>query len=249
MNAILETVTTIKAQHEARHAKLMAAFREENSGIEPTVDSKGRLHAPVDGYMLPEGWDNANDHIYAAGQFIPNPYEPDTDYFYCDKWDLGHSNKVRAPLTQIEQIAKFLEDNNVPATVTHGKTWEQDGQQVAYAYIKGQWKRLVDAISKELDVIAKPVPVEAPEVYLDGKATVTGEVVMVKVQESYYGYQLKMMVVSPEGHKVYGSAPSSLQGVKKGDVVTFTANFEAGDKGMSWFKRPTKAVFVSTANV
>lgn len=248
MNRILEVVAKIKSSYEERHAKLLAAFREENSDIDPTVDSRGRLHAPVNGYMVPENWDCGCGKIFAAGQFIPTPKDPDADYFFGGNWEVMHSAKVRAPLSQIEGVAKFIESNGVPATVEHGKSWEQNGIPAAYAYIKAQWKSLVDAIAAELEEIAKPELPKAPEVYLNGKATITGEVVKVKAQESYYGYQLKMMVICPEGFKVWGSVPSALDGVKKGDVVTFTANFEAGESGMSWFKRPTKAVFVSVEN-
>lgn len=247
MNAILEVVASIKAEHEARYAKLIAAFREENREIEPTIDSKGRFHAPVNGYSIPHGWELNCDNIYAAGQFIPMPRDPDADYFFCGSWEILHNMKVRAPLAQIEIVSKFIAENNVPATVEHGKAWVQDGREVAYAYIKAQWKKLVSVIATQLEEIAKPEMPKAPEVYLNGKATITGEVVKVKAQESYYGYQLKMMVVTPEGHKVYGTVPSALSGVKRGDVVTFSATFEAGEQGMSWFKRPTKAAFVSAA--
>lgn len=248
MNRILEVVAKIKSSYEARHAKLIAAFREENSDIEPTVDSRGRLHAPVNGYMVPDDWDTGCGRIFAAGQFIPSPADPDADYFFCGRWEVLHSVKVRAPLSQIEEVSKFVESNGVPATIEHGKVWIQDEKEVAYAYIKAQWKSLVDVIGAALEEVAKPELPKAPEVYLNGKATITGKVVKVKAQESYYGYQLKMMVVCPEGFKVWGSVPSALSGVQKGDVVTFTANFESGDQGMSWFKRPTKATFVSVEN-
>jgi hypothetical protein len=246
-NMIIEVCDTMRALHNARRARIEAAFREENSDIPPTVDSRGRYHAPIDGYMLPEGWEFANDRVYGAGQFIPTPVDPDAEYFFCGTPNFEHKTKVRATVSQIEEIAAFIEANNIPANITHGKSWQMNGVQVAYAYVGGQWKSLVKTIVGCLEEMIKPVIEQKPEVYLNGKATVTGEVVKVKAQESYYGYQLKMLVITAEGHKLYGSVPSAIGGVQRGDVVAFTANFESGEQGMSWFKRPTKASVVSAA--
>lgn len=244
MNNIIEVFAKIKNEYASRQAKLMAAFKEENSDIPPVVDSMGRLHAPVNGYMVPEGWECDYGRVYAAGQFIPIPKDPDSDYFFGGSWDLRHRAKVRAPVVQIELIGKFIAENGIPATVERGKSWSQEGVEVAYAYVKAQWKRLVDAIAVSLEEGAKKEIPIAPAVYLNGKATIVGEVVCIKASEGYYGYQLKMMVVSPEGHKAWGSVPAALAGVKRGDVVRFSATFEAGNDGMSWFKRPCNAFFV-----
>lgn len=244
---ILDVVAEREAQHVARRNAIEAAFRETNSDIPPIVDRLGRLHAPVDGYMMPDGWESNNDKIYGKGQWIPMPRDPDADYFFCGKFDLQHRAKVMGTVTSITELINFVKSNNVPAEVGMGKSWEKDGQQVAYAYIKAQWKTLVAAIESCLTVVTATEVKPEPEVYVNGKATMTGKIVSIKVQESYFGPMVKMMVVTEQGHKLYGSLPSSLSDAERGDVVTFTATFEAGERGMSWFKRPSKAVFVSRA--
>lgn len=82
-----------------------------------------------------------------------------------------------------------------------------------------------------------------------GRATVTGEVLALKGQETVFGYVTKMLVRGECGNKFWGTAPGSLldEGVERGDTVSFTASVEKSnnDDHFGFFKRPTKAVVVS----
>lgn len=102
-------------------------------------------------------------------------------------------------------------------------------------------KRAEEAVKIEAGEI-KPVPT--------GKATVTGEVASVKWIDSEFGGAYKMLVISDEGFKVYGSVPSSLKTAVeyetetlKGRRVQFNGTFEPKDNEptFGFFSRPTKA--------
>jgi len=84
---------------------------------------------------------------------------------------------------------------------------------------------------------AKPVPT--------GKVQIEGLVVSTKVQDTMYGSVIKMVVVSDDGWKVFGTVPDSLLGNSplKGALVRFNATVEASqdDNKFGFFKRPTKA--------
>ncbi len=76
----------------------------------------------------------------------------------------------------------------------------------------------------------------------EGRYEVQGEVLSTKWQESDFGGSLKMLV-EVDGFKVWGSVPSALGPLERGDRVAFTATVEASsdDKSFGFFKRPTKA--------
>lgn len=84
-----------------------------------------------------------------------------------------------------------------------------------------------------------------------GRLVITGTVLSIREQESAYGFQMKMLVQSDEGWKVWGTMPLSLMGigVEVGDRVTFTAAISASDDDpvFGFYSRPTKAAIVQTA--
>jgi hypothetical protein len=91
-----------------------------------------------------------------------------------------------------------------------------------------------EAQAAQEEAEARPVPT--------GRIVVEGEVLTTKWQDSSFGGTLKMLVKG-EGWKVWGSVPSGLRGLEKGDKVRFTATVEASedDPSFGFFKRPTKA--------
>ena len=99
------------------------------------------------------------------------------------------------------------------------------------------------AAAKALEMAnAKPVPV------VEGRIVIRGEVLSVKLKESFYGSVLKMLVKSDEGFKVWGSVPSSIE-VGKGDKVEFSAKLERStdDEYFGFFSRPSKASIIEKA--
>lgn len=234
--AIIAAMEKIQTQHAERERRLSAAFSELNSDILPNVDKYGRLHAPIDGYVCPVEWD-VNEKLYGKGEYLPFPFDPDREYFFSGNWSSDCKDKVKASVDAINDCKAWLESNGIPAAVGCGKAWQQGEQSIAYAYVSAQWKTLVDAICYVLNASMQ----QEPEVYIEGKQTITGTVVSVKTTNGYYGIQTKMLVITDDGIKAYGTVPASIENVEKGMQVRFSATFEKGDKGMTWFKRPTKA--------
>lgn len=89
---------------------------------------------------------------------------------------------------------------------------------------------------------AKPIP------FNNERGTVQGEVLSIKKVEGDYGVVTKMLLISDEGWKVYGSAPSSLlrDGLERGAKVRFDAKITVSedDEKFGFFSRPTKATLV-----
>ncbi len=115
-------------------------------------------------------------------------------------------------------------------------------------FIAGQAERDARraAEATEAAKTAQPFPV--------GRQTVTGTVVSTKTIDSHYGgLQLKMLVKTDDGNRIFGTAPESLQPSSdailalKGQRVTFTADFQASkdDPHFGFYKNPRSAELVS----
>jgi len=78
-----------------------------------------------------------------------------------------------------------------------------------------------------------------------GKVTVTGEVIKLDTQDGYLPGDIRyvMTVKDDTGFLVWGTRPSALSRVEKGDRVTFSATVEQSDRDecFGFYKRPTKA--------
>jgi hypothetical protein len=98
--------------------------------------------------------------------------------------------------------------------------------------------------------LKNPKPVEAIIDTLEGLQTIVGEVLAVKVVESQFGSQIKMLVKvsTPEGSwKAWGTRPAAIADVDRGNTVRFTATFIRGnEKGFALFSRPKQATIVET---
>lgn len=106
-------------------------------------------------------------------------------------------------------------------------------KQVAFA-----WKLASEAYRPKWQREEAPkVPVTA------GKRHIEGTVVSVKYVETMYGGAMKMLVITDEGEKIWGTRPASLCESKPGARVTFTATVEVSrdDECFGFFKRPSKA--------
>lgn len=238
----------LRAAAQERRDRIEAAYREENSDVPPTRDCNGRYHAPCDGYMIPgdlldtvEYRGCYDDHVFGAGEYLPVPLSADDDYFggYNSMFSVACQRKAKALVSVVVELQTLGPELGL--RVSHGKTWDQDGQVVAIAYVSGI-RAMVDAAVEALELPVKPRE-EEPEVYLPaGRHQVEGEVVHVKVEEGYYGTTRKMLVKTAQGHKLWGSLPGAMDTEFRG-WISFSAQFEPGKNGMTWFKRPTKVTF------
>lgn len=83
-----------------------------------------------------------------------------------------------------------------------------------------------------------------------GRVLVTGRVLSVRVIDNNYGTVTKMLVLSTDGWKVWGSVPSGLYGVGSGANIEFSADITPSpeDRLFGYFKRPTKAKIIGGSN-
>lgn len=84
-----------------------------------------------------------------------------------------------------------------------------------------------------------------------GRVQVTGEVASVKMKFTQFGDQLKMLVKSDDGFKVWSSVPASLADaeVKAGDRIEFTVTLKPSDddETFAFGSRPAKAQVLTPA--
>lgn len=120
--------------------------------------------------------------------------------------------------------------------------------------VKAQWvvdkearlaeRAAADKARADAEAAAEPVP------ETDKRIHVKGEVLTVKdhyYEEMYMGR--KMLVRTTQGFKLWGSVPSSIDGVARGAMVEFDCAVQRSkdDAKFGFFKRPTKARTVSAA--
>ena len=254
---VIAVVDALESKANARRARILAAYKEANSGLEPTTDIKGRYHAPCDGYMLPDGYSDLcqgdySERIFGAGEYLPTPvideeheYNRDALMWAFDPTKYQYRQKAKTLLSDFEEL-KAMAINGVE--LNHGKAWDESGQSVAYAYINGL-KTLVDACAANLESLYtanKANKPKAPEVYLDGRQTVTGKILATKIQnDERFGPSVKMLVGTEDGCRLWGTMPRALPQESVDSLVTFTATFAKGSGGMTYFSRPTGAMIVN----
>jgi hypothetical protein len=110
------------------------------------------------------------------------------------------------------------------------------GQEAAVR--KGPEREAEQAARKAREEVLQATAKDCPT----GRVVITGEIVSTKWVESDFGGSLKMLVLSEEGFKVWGTVPSSLD-ADRGDLVRFTGTVEPSrdDPKFGFFKRPAKA--------
>ena len=94
----------------------------------------------------------------------------------------------------------------------------------------------------------EPDPVAIPTELTAGRHTISGVLLGTKSEETPYGWSTKMLVLDDRGFKLWGTLPSAISGIDKGDRLTFDAAVQVSDKDecFGFIKRPTKAQFEST---
>ena len=95
-----------------------------------------------------------------------------------------------------------------------------------------------------------PAPVEAHVPAPEGRVRFQGTVVSLKLVESDFGLTTKVTVKVAAENGVWlawGTLPSSLSGVQRGDTVALTAALARGrDAHFAFFKRPTKGEVIES---
>lgn len=267
MNMILvkmkNKVEELNANYKKYVARLEAAYKESNNGLEPTTDSKGRLHAPCDGYMMPNAdkWDyghkDYSDVLFGKGEFLPFLDDPYSDKVGVNVKDFSSKFKVKVNddvKMMIEECKQIFDIN-----VSFGKEWEYKGHKQRYAWIVGGTKEkhfaafveeemqsVIDA-AKAQQELKKAEKGIAPE----GKVRVRGKILNMSAQATYHLYNSsvyadKVLIELENKSTVYGTLPAKIANMGTdeviGMVVEFNANFThaKNDNTHSFFKNPSK---------
>ena len=221
---------------------LVESLETANQNVAPNVDSLGRLHAPVHGYLGGDFYDT----LYGKGQFIPMP-EQDFDTFFGNNFPTKtFSDRITIATSIIESIKESSKYDGIE--ISFGKEYVKNGIACANAYIKGcnltYIKIAKEILQKTMNSI-KPVAVEKGEAPI-GRQTIKATVLTTKLFDGFYGMEYKMMVELENNSTVYGSVPSSLGIVECGVQIQFTATFShaTDDNTHAFFKRPSKATTI-----
>lgn len=108
-------------------------------------------------------------------------------------------------------------------------------------------KKLLEKIAERPALEAKRLAEKAaekpiPEELLEGRHTVTGEILAERYDDTPFGTMHKMLLKEDRGFKLWGTMPSALS-AGKGDRVKFDAAIEVShdDPKFGFYSRPTKA--------
>lgn len=241
--------------NNSRSAMIKRMNAINNTDIDPIVSTTGRLHAPIDGYQLPD-----DDTSYAKGQFLPMTFNNDEYMVYTPsyKFKLEYKTRIKVPVYIAEHLLDYVPQFNL-YEIGVGSSWEYKGVKQCYVYIKAFKKQYLNIFNKVINNYMESFKEEVPKVIKGvapvGKVEVTGTVISLKPVETYNdGYNVswstKAMVVLDNKSTVYGTIPSKISDCEKGDIITFTATFTHAqdDETHSFYKRPSKAKIVKRAS-
>lgn len=240
-----------QAARQARLDRISAEVADQNEGLAPTQGRDGRMHAPCDGYFYQ---DNEREGTYMAGEFLPIPINDD-DEAPADRVGNQYRQTMR-----IERVcyrrARLLESDWLEGSYC-GEVYDLHGTDGCHFYLRGPVLRSDEAVKLIIDYLKEPIAMaekaleeerareyanaeEVPE----GRLEVSGEILALKTQDGYFGPEHKMLIKDKRGFKLWGTRPSSLYGVERGDHVSFMATAErsSDDPKFGFYKRPTKAV-------
>lgn len=264
-----------RVKYQDRLNMIEKAYKEENEMLSPKIDSKGRFHAPCNGYRIPDVILNHcdftasyDDTLFAKGSYLPTPIDLDSFYFQNKKIDFKYKNRILLKGRDTIDLFKTIDSKNKPFKCFTGAEWEKYGEVHAYLHIHSMWKSVVDAfvnpISMHSEMQAnkeKQLREEAKQKALaekgdapDGKKIVVkARVETLPIYNNPYCYDgdpiLKMKVVILETKATaFGSLPVGLEDVKIGDTIEFMANFKPDqkDKTHAKFTYPKNAKILET---
>lgn len=111
-------------------------------------------------------------------------------------------------------------------------------------------KSLVQKIDSREDIERKRAEERANAAECpNGKLRFKGTLISRKVQDGFYGSQLKILVKHETGFMAWGTCPDGLRDAERGASVEFNATFapSKNDPKFGFFKRPTKPSFTQPA--
>lgn len=266
-----ELVAQIRAAYEARIFEHFPDWRtggEDHTSIHQCNHCGAHIRWIVVVEHIPTG-----KKLAIGNDCADNKLDLDYDA-YRAKYIQTKASREAAILANKLEKAKFIEDNADVIDFLTNYTGNFDfalslKDQLANRGLLSE--KQVDAArrlaAKEAEFQAKRAARRAAETadaadFPTGRATVTGEVVSVKLKESQFGDSFKWLVKTDDGNKVWGTIPTSVLEAARwaryderfnegelycyqqhlvGKTVKFTATFEvsADDNHFGFYKRPS----------
>lgn len=235
---VIAGIKANETRWEALYEKQISGIAEKNQNLRPIISSAG-LHAPIDGYLGNNGLE------YLKGQFIPiDEIAPDSwrEYSYRES-----TSRFKFPLEMLEELTEMFRGlaNNERGYIEHGKTWDENGVEVANFFFTGNLtylKGLAEVHTEILDLLNENANQNKGDSPV-GKETIQGEIINISTKfDDFYGPKEVMTVKLDNGSTVWGTLPKALYNAETGSRIQFTATFTPASCGKhSFFKRPSKA--------
>lgn len=247
LSAIENVIETIRLNYIKRENFLSELYEKSNNRVSPNIDRLGRFHSPVDGYQMPSTLDFLGDpeKLYRKGEYLPTPfYDEESEFNVINK-----SNSKRAQYDSFTDKIKVNEElafNLIKATadndyfsLSKGNSWDVNGTNVCYMYIKSDKKSSVRMLVEKIKTAIENKDVKVYSgVVVDGRQEISGRVISMGVNETIYGVVETMVVHTDVDTIVYMNAPSKVR-INVGFEIKCKVTIKKGKKDhIGYGKRP-----------
>lgn len=255
----LEMIEKRKEIQEKRQKRLMLAYSEVNADLPPNVDKKGRLHAPIEGYMLPESiylffdLKGKEDNLWGKGEFLPELLTDEEErekikYLNDDIKDLA-SIKLKCSIKETEEfkntLNKYKDMKNLVVQLKSGKLFKEGVEDFNYVYFKSPSfyaKKIKKAIEEEKQRNMEEKQKLKGKMDLSGDVEIKGKIIKTMIFQDAYGNNSRKCVVELENKlTLYGTLPAVVPKEYRGEI-TFFANVSVSNKDETsgYYSRPKK---------
>lgn len=215
----------------------------------------------------------AGEYIYVGEDCLQNRFEALTKTEFQTLRKAAALNKERVAMKT--KIADAIEANPILAWLTYPQAIADMGyflNDVAWKFMKygdltvNQIAAVEKCFAFELIKAQKALEAEAKKAEMielgnvapEGRIEMTGEIITAKMQDGNYGTEYKMLVLAPEGWKLWATLPKNvlqnywdnaeggLLEFFKGKMInmTVTVTPKKDDPTFAWGTRPAKAVLL-----
>lgn len=246
----------IAKKHQER---LISSYKEVNNGIEPNVDAKGRLHAPVDGYVIPEkmsqvfDFSGTEDRIWGKGEFLPVPLT-DLEMEEEKQKNYGGGNygyRVKI-LTTPKEAKEFVQSEIAELHCKEckiGNEFEKYDQTMCYLYFKTDlfYSQRAEKANGENIVRLNNILFEKRresaklkgKVPSEGKQELTGKVIKVSFFQDGDYISRRCIVELENKSTIMGTLPGCLPDDFNGKIqFKATVKHSKNDETHGYFSRP-----------
>lgn len=256
----IEVITEVNLKkYEARLDTIKNAYSEANNHLQPNIDKRNRLHAPCNGYVIPEGLVRFSDltgddmekmNKTAKGAYLPDPIEKEDgfEYYYSKnkKKVFKHKTSFIANRSEMISLLRNIETKGKPFFLTFSREWDFKDDKSCWVSVSGVWNSVCSEFFESFKLynqnLAMAEKIKNEELLREKKAQkgnivegkrleITGTIIGLRTVDgfAYNTVEHKMTLELENKSTVYGRIPKSIIESEKGDKVTFFANISSSD--------------------